>query len=526
MALLRGLVCEFSDPRRSFKSSSQEELSGRLRCQSYLRTVAQFVGILCLCLAGAWILDYESRSRPTTISGTVVDWKSGRLATHADVLLRQLNSVQIVAQTDELGRFSFVAPDELSGYFLFAGRPHNGTLLQVTFGQLVMVYRPAAQVRDVVLPAIQATELSGHVYGMEDSPLSGCEVSAVTRERSTAIQDLDPHSVWAMVESDDPNKLLATETKTTDAGGYYSFSQLGADRYFVLARCRESERGIKVSRGAWEPMAYPQSASLAHAEEIVLLPGDQRNGVDFHLRRKPSYSVEGRVVFSDHSAPKSFPEAIYFHDLKMLRTDHPLGSASLSWETCDWEANTGVFRCSSLLPGVYSLYFELSGGPGSAAGIATQFARVTYTVKESEKQVPLIVQLENAPKRRSITPPDGPTGFLDFRKACDSATQGRPAIEVWAQGHNAESRACYLVNYAYDTRWPLPEDAYAVTAFEASFFARPPSAFVTHSKLGSLLLQRGTAVSIRAGRTSEPELPVLRTKDLIEMALASLRLKH
>ena len=471
-----------------------------------MRIAAQFLALFLLCLAGCWLLDRVVRSRSLLISGKVIDWNTGQPVPDTEV--RGLRS-PVVARTDAHGEFTLAAPTP-KVYFLFASAPRYGRLLQTTFGQTVVVYRPGARVRDVVIPAIPATELSGHVYGADGQPISGCDVSAITRDNGSSDKQRGRAFGEGSPRDDDPNKFIDVEGVQTGPDGSYTFQRLGADRYFVLARCRERVHSREAPRFVWEPMAYPQATSIAQAQEILLFPGDHRSGVDFHMRRKRSYAFEGKVIFSDGSAPK--PWAIYDHDLRILRSDRALTSTRLGYEECNWNASTGMFRCYSLLPGTYTLYFDLSG---ITFNMPIQFARVCYTVQARARQEPLTVQLHNIPRGQSQTAKTGSSGVLDLRKVCGAAASDKPQIQVLSWGQSHAGGACYFMSFFGNTRLSLPEGTYTVNAFEAS--ARGSS------KFEAVLMQRGVRVHIRAEQKSEPVLPVLSTSDLIDIGLESLR---
>jgi hypothetical protein len=366
------------------------------------------------------------------ISGKVIDWSTGQPVADTEVSKYEPNSSRVVARTDAHGAFTFVAPTP-DVYFLFASAPRYGRLLQTTFGQTVAVYRSGARVRDVVIPAIPATGLSGHVYGTNGQPISGCDVSAITR---VSVQGDQPFREGSP-RGEDPNKFIDVERAETGPDGSYTFQRLGADRYFVLARCRELVHSEKHAGFVWEPMVYPQVTSIAQAQEILLFPGDHRSGVDFRMQRKRSYAFEGKVVFSDGSAPK--PWAIYVHDLRILRSDRALTSTWLGYEECNWNASTGTFRCYSLLPGTYTLYFDLSG---MTFNMPIQAGRVSYTVQAKAQQQPLTVQLHNIPRGQSQTPKTGPSGVLDLRKVCGAAASDKPQIQVLSWGHSHATAAC------------------------------------------------------------------------------------
>ncbi|MBV8551809.1 MAG: carboxypeptidase regulatory-like domain-containing protein [Acidobacteriaceae bacterium] len=493
-----------------------------------MRTTAQLLTILFVCLAGCWLLDREVGSRPTLISGEIVDWGTGQPAPYTDVRIARLNFSQVVARTDKRGQFAFSGPKGPGVYFLFAGSPRYGRLLQTTFGQTIVAYRAGQHIRKVVIPAIPATELSGHVYATDGHPLSGCNVSGFTPDNSDSHKSVELQAriaqafTYHIAQADDPNKFIEVETDRTDSHGAYTFKRLGADRYFVLARCLEPGTGGENSPFSWEPTAYPQENSIATAQQIVLLPGEHRSGIDLRMQRKRSYVLEGKVMFSDHSAPKPWPQAIYGHDLQMFRSDRALTSTWIGQEACDWNANAGAIRCHSLFPGTYTLYFDISGGPG-AFHMQTQFAEVSYTIRSTAKQLPLMVQLHNVPESRYLELKTGSSGTLDLRKVCESAEEGRPAIQVLAWGHGHAGGACYYMTFRNDTRLPLPEDKYIVNAFEAAFVPRHSSYLGENSKFEALLMQHGISVHIRDGQTSEPNLPVASTEEQINTALDSLR---
>ncbi|MBV9761310.1 MAG: hypothetical protein JO340_12160 [Acidobacteriaceae bacterium] len=499
-----------------------------------MRTLVQLLLILVICLAACWGLSFYTGSLPATISGVVIDWNTGRPAPFTDVRVDRLNFSVTVARTDARGRFVFRPPARPDICFLFAGPPRYGTLLQTTFGETVVMYRKAERVSDVVIPAIPATELSGHVYGSDGRPISGCHVSALTRDTR-----LDPRANlhnqgWYgtlasdLAAADDPQKFLDIDWVNTDAQGLFTFDRLGADRYFILARCETPAARVTAGHLGWVPMLYPDAAAVASAREILLLPGDRKGGIDFHLQRRPTYNLRGKIIFSDHSAPKPWPQAIYSQDLRVVRSDRSLTSSSwLAWEPCTIEANEGRFRCDGLLPGEYSLYFYVEPGLGASRNIRPQAAKADYRVPNAARQ-PLVVQLRNLPDggvriQRAYT---GPGGVLDFGRVCAGSPDGRPAVRVLASGHGYAEAACYYMTFANRTDMHLPEDRYRVEAFEAAFLPKDRG-YLGHSSIfEAILMQHGTLLDVQVGRTLRPSLPILTTRQLIGIALTSLRNEH
>ncbi len=234
------------------RSTPSKELSGTFRSLSYLRTATQLLLILAGCLAACWVLGLYTHSIPGLIAGQVIDWKTGNPVQYVDVQVKAPNSSQILARTDAHGRFSFQPRDLPNVYFLFAASPQYGRLLQATLGQTVVMYRKGQRVRDVVIPAIRATELSGHVYGNDGEPISGCYVAALTRVNHIDLSaeldvqgafEITPTSPSDLSRADDANNLMEVDASQTDVNGMYVFRRLGADRYFVLARCQEAQTG-------------------------------------------------------------------------------------------------------------------------------------------------------------------------------------------------------------------------------------------------------------------------------------------
>jgi hypothetical protein len=497
---------------------ARAELPDRLWSPSYLRIAAQLLGFFFLCLAGCWLLNRVVRSRPTVISGKVIDWNTGQPVRYTDVDVVRWNHSDFVVRTDAAGAFTFQIPGTAEAYFLFASDPRYGKLLQARFGQTVVVYGPGERIRDVLVPAIPAAGLSGHVYGSEGQPISGCDVTVVTRDEQFPddFVRLDVVGVQASgyqyLEADTPKHVLFVGSTRTKADGSYNFEKLAGDRYFVLANCKDPARYGAYPRFIWEPVAYPQATSIAKAQEILLLPGKHRADIDFHMQRKRSYALEGKVSFSDGSTAN--PWHIYPHDVRIFRSDQALPTFWSRPEECNWNTDTGNLRCVSLLPGRYTLSFSLSA---SSLQPSEQFARVSYTVEDNAKQQPLKVQLHGLPRKPPDVPKTGPSGYIDLGKVCGAAKASKPQVDVlmWGRGHAAT--LCYFASFLGETRRSLPEGTYTVNAYEAAF------SLGQQSKFEAILMRRGVRVHIRAGHTSKPVLPVHTTSDLIDIALDSLR---
>jgi hypothetical protein len=396
----------------------------------------------------------------------------------------------------------------------------------------MVLHRGREQITGIVIPAIPATELSGRVYASDGTPISGCYVSALTRDTrlnpraNLQLERMSTTVASDLAEADDTQKFLEIETVRTGENGMFIFHRLGADKYFVLARCKSPAARARADHHAWIPMIYPDATSIAGAREILLLPGDRKGDIDFHLQRRRTYDLAGKMVFSDHSAPKPWPQAIYSQDLFVVRSDRSLTSSSwLAQEPCEMNANAGTFRCDGLLPGEYTFYFEIEPALGSSRNITPQAAKVSYRVPNATHE-PLKVQFQSLPGGgiRTQKAYRGHGGILDFGKVCAGAPNGRPAIQVLALGHGYATAACDRMLFWQHTTITLPKDRYRIEAFEAAFVDNSYLGY--SSKFEAVLAQQGTFADVDIGRTLEPSLPLLTTSQLISIALNSLRTDH
>lgn len=481
-----------------------------------MRIAAQFLLIALACAISCWLLSRLLPPKPTIVSGVAIDWKTGRPVPHIRVVLdRGPNYLGATTTTDALGHFYLRAPFTPEVYFVYAAvaREQN-TLMQMRFGQRIVIYRKGEQFGNVTVPVIPPTAVSGHVFGDDGSPIAGCHVAAITRT-STPAQQVGSEA-WVAAERNDRKPFLNVESERTDSTGAYRFTRLGADRYYILARCK-APNGHADRLDRWSPMVYPQAASMASGKEVILFPGDRLSGIDFHLHRERTYSLRGEVTLSDGSIPK--PGVIYSHDLVVLRSDRGLSSTALGHEDCDW-GEVRTFGCSFLSPGTYDLYFSLS--PFSPA--AEQFEKVTFTVTATPMQPQLRVQLHNLPQLKYSSQQEQ-TGALDFRRVCETSVNGIPPIWVSFSSERVMSgAACYYMTFFEQTKLSVPPGLYTVAAFQSVF--DPPrndkgSAYLR--RFESILASAGVSAKVSAGQTARPMPSLLTRSQMIQMALDSLR---
>jgi hypothetical protein len=465
--------------------------------------------LLFVCGGISFLLHWRLVSRPTLISGTVINWMTGQPVSGVMVRERELNGSEEVAWTDVQGRFTAVLPGAGRPYLLYAAGPRFGPLLQCTFGRTVAVYTPGEQHSGIVVPAIPATEISGHVYDEGSTPLPGCQV-------------------WAL--TDDPRQhpsLRDVDTQLTDGQGGFMLMHLGADRFYVMVRCRRDLAGERreiygpwTVRNSWQPMLFPQAVTSDGAKTIVLLPGERRQNIDFHLRLPPRYLVHGKVIFSDPLQPKS--GVTYSHLLRAFPLDPAL--AATAWpdgESCDWNANTGKFQCEFLSPGIYQLNFLLDfkfGSKGNILPISPQQAKVEV---EAEDHIgpELTVRLQDQKPTSWPQPETLPlTGFLHLQRVCPPGIrEGWINVSGWGPT-TVNPRTFGLTSCTEDMVWPIAPGAYTISAYQADWFGRS-----TSLRILNLLREHGRQVNIRKGNTSHLVVPVWSTDQIVQWAVESLR---
>ncbi len=442
-----------------------------------------------------------------------MNWATGQPVPGVTVCWLGLHGPNSLVETDRQGRFTaVVAPREL--YFLVADDSRFGPLLQNTIGQLVAVYSRGEQHTDVVIPAMPSTELSGHVYSEGGTPIRGCQITALTSDGKR------------------PGSLATVGYKDTNADGAYTFTNLGADRYFLQAQCRHylpgEPQGIDVGPAQWRvrksppPLLWPQASSLKQAKAITLFPGDVKREIDFHMRAVDQYSIFGEVVLSDGSA--------FRHD--RFSTDNmqiaPVGimcnHSSPDCQACRWGDIEGHFRCDFVAPGLYGIHLHLEGNPPydeASKEYISQEADVPFEVRAGDqKQNSLTVRLREKRSKVVIPPSHPETGLLEIHRICPPGMPGGWSIAVMARGATSQYLRSGSSSCSDQEVWPLPVGEYRVFAFEWNLSGG------RIDKLSPLLEQQATRVIIARNRTTSISLQVASKEQVLELVMAYLRALH
>ncbi len=480
--------------RLKWTSKSLEEGTFAAWQESILnvRIFAQFLIMLCGCAAICSLLGSFEDSRPTVIAGTVINVINHRPVPYAKIRFRELNGSREAATADELGRFSVRVEYAGNCYSLYVAPPDSGQLLGVLFTVPTCVVRMGERHMGLTVPAIPETKLTGHVYDDHNQPMSGCEVLALR---------------YAPVNG---QKLRTAGWTKTDETGAFQFTNLGADRLLVFARCREYAPG--------EPRDYGKRRGLASmiSPQIVLHPGEQVDGIDFHLRTVPQYSLEGSVTLADGSRPEK--TRTYLHDLYAISTDPGMAESDIR-EPCDWRVADEHFHCEFLAAGTYRLHFELSEDSKNPKEFRNEEAALDVQVGPKGSPAGAIqVGLKEVP-RIAVTPqhPDDPStiGTLRIKHACPEkmadAWIGIDAFDSGGQMNGNQNER--ILPCSRPSLWKLPAGHYKL-------FALVPG---TDHELLKFEEAYSQPITIRARSSAEIELKVWTPEELLNLALKSLQ---
>ena len=220
--------------------------------------------------------------------------------------------------------------------------------------------------------------------------LDGSSGSTITLNAGQTIKDLNfgmtPHGVVAGRVIDDDGEPMAgvsiqvlrsmfrngkrqtvpiNQVTTNDLGEYRMFG-LSPGRYYVLARFTMRGMMGEAIDLAYQPAYYPNAADLGAAAPLPVIAGQTTRGVDFTLRRSPSFRITGRVTDSGRTLDRV---SVW------LATKSPGGMA---WDRQGSPVRNGKFEIRGVLPGAYVL-----GGDSFGTEGARTTARLSITVGNS-----------------------------------------------------------------------------------------------------------------------------------------------
>jgi hypothetical protein len=257
----------------------------------------------------------SQQSAGIAIHGHVDAEDTGEPARGAKVTLTEISVFNTrrragVSTTDENGSFTFAGLTP--GYYtLYIEQPNF----------LAEYVNDAAPLGDIVIHLRRAAVVSGSVAGADGEIIGKALVEVMKKDYTYG------------------ELLLQSVVFTwTDNRGTCQVSGLAPGRYYVRA-----------SRDGYDTILYPDATGLAGAQTIDVMAGNEKDGIDFRLRRAPRFALEGRLLDSAARAPAQ---------AKFLRAY----SADLIAGTfIDGVVHKGRFRLDGLKPGRYFLEFDWVG---------------------------------------------------------------------------------------------------------------------------------------------------------------------
>jgi hypothetical protein len=282
-----------------------------------VRLPVQLTLLLSGCLGLCWAMSLVGLRSPGVISGQVIDWSTKRPVAGIDVFRRELRGRYVVARTDAGGNLRYQPLDAPSIYSLYAASSKYGPLLQERFEALVSKYRVSQSIRGLVLPVIPAASIRGRVTGDDDRPVAGCEVSVLTLR--------NPFERTAGLA-----KFKEVGWVKTDQDGSYLFPSLGADHYVLRARCDQSQTARRFLSGQRRAALNANAGVGFESQQITVIPGERRTGIDFHLRPVASAAVPfAAVPQAQSSQPAQEPDSTVLATQPQQQPRMAMGKLSL-----------------------------------------------------------------------------------------------------------------------------------------------------------------------------------------------------
>ncbi len=272
----------------------------------YLATV-----FLQLLLAAAAAPQQQAR---LAIHGQVRAEDRGEPARGAKVTLTEISVFNTrrragVSTTDKDGAFTFA--DLTPGrYTIYVEQPN-----------FLTGYVDAAPGEDVVIRLRRAAVVSGHVASPDGETIVKALVEVM--KKSYMYGEVSLHPVGFA---------------RTDNRGMYQVSGLAPGRYYARA-----------SIDGYDTILYPAATGLADAQRIDVMAGDEKDGIDFRLRRAPRFALQGRLLDAAARGPAQ---------AKFLRA-YSADLVAGAW--VDGVIHEGQFRVEGMKPGRYFLNFSWVG---------------------------------------------------------------------------------------------------------------------------------------------------------------------
>jgi len=246
-------------------------------------------------------------------------------------------------QTDRSGRFVFKDVDAGSYRISAASNGYakleygqrvsrgTGTVVSVVNGQAI---------KDIVFRLTPAGSVSGNVRDASGEPLTGFQVLLLRSAYNPTGR----------------RSFQAAGSARTDDRGAYRFYWVTPGRYYLSAgrgnRPYENSgfhNPNEVDAKPYPTTYYPGTPDPAEAQAVELLPGEERNGIEFVLPQQQMYRIRGKVVDSTTGKPPSNTEI----RMTPRRSIGPLNGPT---NNANYNPVNGTFEFRAVAPGSYRIF--------------------------------------------------------------------------------------------------------------------------------------------------------------------------
>jgi hypothetical protein len=484
-----------------------------------MRSTRELVLATLAILVAVAGLHYWRTSRPSQITGTVVDISTGLPVAGVRVRPKFLNGSGEGVLTDGQGRFTLPVsvPSWISG--IFGDGPHYAGLFGKVVGRESHSFGQGEQDNSVIVPAIPAVELSGEVLDDGGRPISGCEVEL-----------LRPRHVY------DPLRLVtANRTAAAGPGGAYRFTRVDAGIYYLLANCNDTylptylpvaPQRFPKEQQVWANRLYPHAGKLSEAQAVIAMPGQRISGLNFRLTRTAGFLLQGRFVWTDGDSPQLLD--LYSNDFSATNLDLGLEPNQTTNSRCGWNTYPGEFECIHMTPGNYLLTMTIS--PMWVEADRGHRQRENYQGGE------IILHLGDTPPKpvalemRKLHPRavggeqerTAETGWLDIRlTGCGSHEFRLMTYQIWDDAGTPASVVSTPRQGRHAWQREVRPGRYRVSAVCRAYWGSQDNSY-----LDEVLAAKATPAQVHAGLTTEVNVRALSTEEVYQAAVAHLAVQR
>ena len=305
-----------------------------------------FSAWLSLCFLQAQAPKQDS-PKPGKVEFTVVDSVTHKPVRYVSVELLRVDVNQgsvSHASSDEHGLVTFpkVEPGlHRVGLVQAEGYTYEAPVLGSP-SDIRIVVAEGATVQGGTITVIPLGTIQGTVTDEMDVPVEGADVIAVQYRYSEGVKSLQSG--------------LGEMPGTTDEQGRYKIQHLMPGRYYVRVSARAYGKSADATRGSGMAFArayYPNSDTPTGALHVSVSAGGETSGIDFRLRKVPTFHVRGTVSGITSRERIGLPPQV------TLRSCTPGKLEDFAYLTVAIPKPDGSFDAENVPPGTYCMTFEV-----------------------------------------------------------------------------------------------------------------------------------------------------------------------